>query len=312
MAAVAVHFVLLPGYLLSELAAAAEALRIANRFGAAFRLHYHSAAPDPVSSLGLGISGTTALPEQLADGAWLVLPGLASDQRDARAIARTERWLARVWHPGVQLVTICSGALLAAGAGLLAGRQCTTHHSLIAELRQLAPGARVEDNRIFVIDGPVATSAGVTTGVDLMLELIARAGGPQLALQVAREMVVWLRRDGQAPQLSPLLDYRNHLHPAIHRVQDAIAANPARPWPLNELAAIACVTPRHLNRLFKANTGITPLDYHQGLQLALAEGLARQGSLSLERVAEASGFGSARDLRRVWLKQRGTPLRRAH
>ncbi|WP_374349482.1 helix-turn-helix domain-containing protein [Chitinimonas sp.] len=147
--------------------------------------------------------------------------------------------------------------------------------------------------------------------MDLILELIARQLGPKAALDVAREMVIWLRRDGNAPQLSPFLAHRNHLHPAVHRVQDAIAADPARDWPVEALARIACVTPRHLARLFKLHTGIGPVDYRQKLQLAQIEPLLAHRHWPMERIAEAGGFGSARDLRRVWLKQRGSPLRRA-
>ncbi|HZX26613.1 MAG TPA: DJ-1/PfpI family protein [Telluria sp.] len=306
-----VYFLLLPGFVLSEVAGAADVLRLANRHGAAFAPHYVSTERAPASSLGLTLAETAPLPAVPPDGCWLVLPGLTPSASDAQAVRRAQAWLARVWRPDMRLITICSGALVAAGAGLLDGRRCTTHHAMLDQLRRLAPAARVEDDRIFVIDGPVASSAGVTTGVDLMLELLGRTGGPRLALAVAREMVVWLRRDGSSPQQSPLLDYRNHMHPGLHRVQDAIAADPARAWPLAELARIACVTPRHLTRLFQTWAGISPVEYRQRLQLALADTYLRQPGLALERVAEASGFGSVRDLRRVWLKQRGEALRRS-
>jgi transcriptional regulator GlxA family with amidase domain len=312
MREIPVYFLLLPGYLLMELAGAAEALRIAQRFGGRFKLHYISPDAAPVNSLGLAMSGAQPLPAVLPDEAWLVIPGLASEMasQHSAAGARAQRWLGATWRAPVQLITICSGALLAAGAGLLNGRRCTTHHSLVPQLRALAPTARVEENRIFVIDGEIATSAGVSTGCDLILEMLSRTLGPRAALEVAREMVVWLRRDGDSPQHSPFLSFRNHLHPAVHRAQDAIAANPARDWPLAELARIACVTPRHLGRLFKANAGLTPVDYRQRLQIGLVEGLLDQHELTMDRLAEAAGFGSARDLRRVWLKQRGLPLQR--
>jgi transcriptional regulator GlxA family with amidase domain len=123
-------------------------------------------------------------------------------------------------------------------------------------------------------------------------------------------LVVWLRRDSAAPQLSPFLSFRNHLHPAVHRVQDAISADPTKDWPVDDLARIACVSPRHLARLFKEHTGIGPVDFRQQMQLAQAEPLLNRRDWSLERIAEASGFGSARDLRRVWLRHRGTSLHR--
>lgn len=307
-----VCFLLLPGYLLTELGSAAEALRIAGNFGARFALRYVGPVPDPVNSIGLALGGVEPLPDALPDDSWVVVLGQSSSvAQDPAAMAQARKWLAKVCGPRVLLVTICSGALLAASAGLLDGRRCTTHHTLVEQLRALAPKARVEENRVFVVDGQVASSAGITTGVDLMLELIAAAAGPKVALDVAREMVVWLRRDGESPQISPFLTYRNHLHPAVHRVQDAIAANPTRDWPVDELARIACVTPRHLARLFRDNAGVTPIDYRRQLQLAVVDELISRRDLSMERIAEASGFGSARDMRRVWLKQRGTGLQRA-
>jgi transcriptional regulator GlxA family with amidase domain len=313
MREIPVYFLLLPGYVLMELAGPADALRLAGQYGARFRLHYISPVAAPVSAAGLALGGTQALPEVLPDNAWLIIPGLSSAmaQQHGAAIALARQWLATAWRPDLRFITICSAALLLAGTGLLDGRRCTTHHGLIGQLRALAPLARVEENRVFVIDGQFASSAGMSTGVDLMLELIAAAAGPGTALDVAREMVVWQRRDGDSAQLSPFLNYRNHLHPAIHRVQDAVAADPARAWSAAQLARIACVTPRHLARLFKAHTGIAPIDYRRQLQLGLVDGLIARRELSLERIAEASGFGSARDLRRVWLKQRGAALRRA-
>jgi transcriptional regulator GlxA family with amidase domain len=307
-----VYIVLLPGFLLLDLAGPAEALRIATRMGGAFELHFVSPIAAPKSSLGVAIDPVARLPEYVPDHAWLLLPGVTSLQfdLDSSATQRALSWLRRHVRPGVSLITICSGAVMAGAAGLLDGKRCTTHHTLMDKLRTLAPAARAEENRVFVIDGSTATSAGITTGIDLILELISRHCGARVALDVAREMVVWLRRDGDAPQVSPLLAYRNHLHPAVHRVQDAIAADPAREWPVNKLADIACVTPRHLARLFKAHTGIGPVEYRQQLQLTVAEQLLNRRDLSMERLAEASGFGSARDLRRVWQKHKGEALTR--
>lgn len=312
MKKIPVYFLLLPGFVLMEFAGPAEALRLANRAGGRFELNFIGPVSDPINSIGLPMSGVQPMPTELPDGAWLILPGLANAERTLKSAASTTAiaWLRKAWRQEVRLATVCSAALLAARAGLLDGKRCTTHHTLVANLRSAAPDARIEENRIFVIDGSIASSAGVTTGVDLMLELVSQAAGPKLALDVAREMVVWMRRDGGSPQLSPFLVHRNHMHPAIHRVQDAVAGEPARSWPIGELAAIACVSTRHLTRLFQEQIGIAPLDYRQQMQLAHIEPLLAQHNWSMERIAEAGGFGSARDLRRVWLKQKGSALRR--
>jgi len=311
---IAVYFVALPGVLLLDLAGAAEAFRYAGQHGGNYRLHFIGPAGDVDSSVGLTLNHIEPLPEILPEGALVVLPGLtdvAEAKRDKR-VSAVAVWLRAIWRDDLRLMTICSGALLAATAGLLDGRRCTTHHTLIDQLKKRAPTALVEESRVFVIDGPMATSAGITTGIDLALELIAQYDGPKVALEVARTMVVWLRRDSAAPQLSPFLRYRNHFHPAVHRVQDAISANPAKDWSLDELARIACVSSRHLARLFKSHTGLGPVEFRQKMQLAQIEPLMSRHDLSLERIAEAGGFGSARDMRRVWLRQHGEVLRRTH
>jgi len=222
--------------------------------------------------------------------------------QEAPEIAQTIAWLKTVASPERRIACICTGALLAARAGLLDGRQCTTHHTDCGLLQALAPTAKVLDNRLFVCDGAISTSAGITAGIDLALQIAADLCGPQVAASVARTMVVYTRRSGSDPQLSPWLTGRNHMHPALHRVQDAIAADPARPWALPELAALACSSERHLARLFKDFAHTNAVDYIHRLRVALARELLAGSSLDLERIAERAGFGSARQMRRVWQK----------
>ncbi|MGQ5523682.1 GlxA family transcriptional regulator [Chitinimonas sp. PSY-7] len=306
-----VYFILLPDFLLLDLAGPAEALRIAQRYGADLSLHYAGPLALPLCSLNLTLQITATLPDTLPSDAWLIIPGFHCPLTNEYNVSSQQliTWLKRIWRPDIRVVSICSAALLTGAAGLLDGHTCTIHHTLTARLRQVAPNAHVEGDRIFVIDGNIATSAGLTTTVDLTLELISRQFGPKIAMAVARDMVIWHRRDGETPQLSPFQTYREHMHPAVHRVQDAIAAEPAGSWSLNALAAVACVSTRHLARLFKQHIGISPLDYRQRMQLAHIEPLLQQKGYSLEQIAEIGGFGSARELRRIWHQQRGTPLR---
>lgn len=216
--------------------------------------------------------------------------------------------LRNVSRTDTRLASICSGALLLAQAGALQGKRCTTHHSLIAELRALAPSAQVQDDRVFVEDGLVLTSAGITTGIDLALHIVQQVGGPELASRVARRLVMYLRRGPHDTQLSPWLVHRNHMHPAVHRAQDHIAGtlarDPRQRWTLAQLADVAFVSPRHLTRLFMLHTGISVMDYVQQLRVARTKELqAKQPSLSQEQLADLCGFGSARDLRRAWQRQ---------
>jgi transcriptional regulator GlxA family with amidase domain len=310
-------FLIQPHALLLDLAGPAEALRLANqalqRRGrpAAFRLRYVAAQPRAVTSVDLMVGGMEPLPQALAPDSWLFLlgsrparPGEAEAGVAQRADSlRTQRWLhqagSRLLAGGGRVVCICSGALLAAAAGLLApGRRCTTHHELLDELRRCASGADVVDNRVFVLDGALATSAGITAGIDLTLHLIQAHCGDTVAASVARTMVVYLRRTPQDPELSPLLAHRQHLHPAVHRVQDAICARPAADWSLQRMAAVAHVTPRHLGRLFGIHAGTTPLRYLQSIRLEIAE-RARQHGASCAVAAQRAGFSSEQQWRRT-------------
>ncbi|MGZ0716978.1 GlxA family transcriptional regulator [Pseudomonas palleroniana] len=316
---VPVLFVLLPNVLMLDLAGPAEVLRLAAQVedpaAIDFDLQYVSPVESLQTSIGLPLAGLAPLPAVLAPGTLVVLVGstskvsLARQQAFEAASNALTQWLQKVYAPsGERLVCVCAGALSAARAGLLDGRQCTTHHALCATLQVVAPTARVLENRLYVTDGPVSCSAGVTAGIDLMLHLLAELAGPRLACTVARDMVVYMRRSGADPQLSPWIAGRNHLHPAVHRVQDAIAAAPCEAWTVTRMAALAYTSSRHLARLFHEHVGSSPLDYLHRLRLAVARELLAESGLGIETVAERAGFGSARHLRRIWSKyEAGTP-----
>ena len=313
-----VFFVLLPNTLALDWAGPAEALRIANQVLVAkglaprFVLRFVGPCADQVSSVGLRLSGIEALPAVLPQPSWVVLLGMPGqtitvDSEPARALLHWLRDLRLVTHE-LELVTVFAGAVLAAHAGLLARHHVTTHHQHLNELQQVEPNCQVVANRVFVEDAPVYSSAGVTTGIDLMLHRIAQLCGEAVAAQVAQTMVVALRRGPQDPELSPFLSYRNHLHPALHRVQDAISSAPADSWSLNHMAELACTSPRHLTRLFVEHAGIAPLAYLRRIRLTLAQ-TALQSGHNVTQAAELAGFSSDTQLRRAWhqFADGGTP-----
>ena len=299
-----------PRVLLLDIAGPVEVLRKANLEQSALRfsVSYVGATPQVESSIGLGLVGIAPLPATVPPGAWIIVPGEASqplgqdwtgdDHPQGEAAIVT--WLAQVMRPGLRLITICSGALLAGRAGLLDGHDCTTHHGTVAELRCAAPLARVLENRLFVESGGRWTSAGITSGIDLMLHLVGEVAGHVTALAVARFLVVYLRRSGADPQISPWLEGRNHLHPAIHRAQDAIMSDPARSWSVAVLAGLAATSPRHLSRLFNEQTGMSVTDYVNRMRVTLARELLTGSRLDMEHVADRAGFASPRQMRRVW------------
>ena len=312
MKSIPVYVVLLQRTLLLDAAGPLEVLRAANRDQQEVRFVVHYVGPESsiISSIGLTLAKIEPLPKTLPDGAMVVLSGGVDyimmpggqvvPRKDGHSETAVVKWLRAMVRPGHKVVSICSGAMLAGRAGLFDGYACTTHYSVCAELAALAPEAKVLENRLFVEDGERYSSAGVTAGVDLMLHIVAQLAGLPLAVSIARYMVVYLRRSGADPQLSPWLEGRNHIHPAVHRVQDAITADPAKSWTLRALARIAGASSRHLTRLFQEYAGMSITDYKNNLRVALARELITQTSLDMEQVAERAGFGSTRQLRRAW------------
>ncbi|MCQ4967762.1 GlxA family transcriptional regulator [Atlantibacter hermannii] len=296
-----VWFLVLPGTLALDMIGPAETLGLASD---AFRLHYIGPETEVSTSIGLTMGGVEPLPESLPQGSLLVLSGVSDSTRyfDTPQAVVARRWLSRqlaaIQRGAIQLVCVCSGSLLAARAGLLHGVECTTHHDVIARLKSAEPEAIVREGRIFVEDRGIWTSAGITSGIDLSLHLINRLHGPRLALDVAREMVVWFRRSGEDPQLSPWLRYRNHMHPAVHKAQDLLSGAPESEWRLPDIAARVFVSPRHLSRLFQQHLGISVRDYLEQLRLAQAEQRLLQGQ-GVEQASLAAGFSSPRQLYRA-------------
>jgi transcriptional regulator GlxA family with amidase domain len=304
--------VLPPQAMLLDVAGPCEVLRAANRHQSKVRfdVRYVGASRLIATSIGLRLHGVEPLPASIPDDAMVVVMGSVKEpmrtinqpepQEQAPGEAKIVQWLKTTIRPGHKVISICSGALLVGRAGLLDGYSCTTHHVCCADLQEFAPDARVLDNRLYVEDRDRYTSAGVTAGIDLMLHIVAQLISHACATYVARYLVVYLRRSGSDPQLSPWLDGRNHIHPAIHRVQDAIAGDPTKAWTLGSLARIAGASSRHLTRLFQQHAGMTINDYKSQLRVALARELLSHTQYDVENVAERSGFGSARQLRRAW------------
>lgn len=305
-----VLFVLLPDSLILDWAGPAEALRIANQCLLAqgqsprFALRFVSPEPQVLSSVGVAVSGLASLPAYASlQKSWVVLVGQPGQTINvqtppAQALLHWLRGL-RLAQGQLELVTVCAGAVLAAHAGLLGGRRATTHHHHLYELAQTEPRCDVVANRVFVEDGPVFSSAGVTTGIDLFLHRISALCGPALAAQVAQTMVVALRRGPHDPELSPFLAHRKHLHAALHRVQDAVGLAPQSDWTVPRMADVAHTSPRHLTRLFLEHADIAPLQYLRRIRLAVAQAALHSGH-NVTQAAETAGFSSDTQLRRAW------------
>jgi transcriptional regulator GlxA family with amidase domain len=304
-----VVFVLLPGVHLLDLAGPAQAFFTAGDFGHPYDLHYVSGAvsgaPGPdagvvASAQGLPLVAGTAWPV-LGPGDLVVVPGwrVGNDRTGWPLLSETMRERLREHHAaGGTVASVCAGSDALGQAGLLDGRRCTTHHGVQDELAARYPRAHVVRDVLFTSDDGVVSSAGIASGIDLSLHLLAMRHGPALAARVARDMVVYARRNGTEPQASAMLRHRSHVDDTVHRVQDRIDAQFTRALPLADLAAHAGVAQRTLTRLFTRATGVTPLRYQQILRLERAEHLIGHGA-TVESAAHTVGFQDPRMLRRL-------------
>jgi transcriptional regulator GlxA family with amidase domain len=293
-------FLLVPRLHLLDLAGPAQAFGTAANLGCGYELSYVGEQEDVPTAQGLTVRAATDWPTLGRDDlviipGWRAAPVIAGTGPLAEA---TLTVLATHHANGGTVASVCAGADALGRAGLLDGRRCTTHHDIQDELARRYPRASVVRDVLYVIDGRVATSAGIASGIDLALHLIAVRDGPAMAARVARDMVVYARRNGDERQASAMLRHRNHLSDIAHRAQDHIEARFAEPLPLEDIARDCGVSQRTLTRRFAAVTGLTPLRYQQELRVERAEHLIGHGT-AIEAAARAVGFSDARMLRRL-------------
>jgi transcriptional regulator GlxA family with amidase domain len=214
----------------------------------------------------------------------------------ARASAATAR----------RIASICTGAFVLAEAGLLDGRRATTHWYYARELRTRYPSIDVEDDRIFIVDGPVWTSAGMSAGIDLALALVEKDLGAEVARRVAQKLVVYHRRAGGQSQHSELLE----LEPKSDRIQSALTyakKNLALPLSVEQLAEVARLSPRQFSRAFRAETGQSPAKAVERLRLESARLMLEQSRHTIDQIATETGFSDSRHMREAFLRAFGQP-----
>jgi transcriptional regulator GlxA family with amidase domain len=205
-----------------------------------------------------------------------------------------------------RIASTCTGAFVLAEAGLLDGRRATTHWQRARELQARFPKVKVEEDRIFIIDGPVWTSAGMTAGIDLALAMIEKDFGADIARAVARQLVVYHRRAGGQSQFSALLE----LEPKSDRIQRALAyakRNLATPLTVKLLAEAAHLSPRQFSRAFHAETGQSPAKAVENLRLEAARLMMEQSRHPIEVIAQQTGFADRDRMRRAFLRAFGQP-----
>jgi transcriptional regulator GlxA family with amidase domain len=210
-------------------------------------------------------------------------------------------YLRSALHRSQRIASICTGALVLAEAGLLDGRRATTHWHFARNMQRRFPKIAVEEDRIFTIDGPIWTSAGMSAGIDLALALVENDLGVETARAVAKALVVYHRRAGGQSQFSTLLD----LDATSDRIQTAFTyakAHLSAPLSVDHLAKAAFLSPRQFSRLFREETGRSPANAIERLRVESARLMIESGRFSAEEIARKNGFGNRDRMRRSFVR----------
>ncbi|MFC9620740.1 GlxA family transcriptional regulator [Streptomyces sp. NPDC056930] len=271
--------------------------------GAGYELRTASLDGAPVRTS----SGLTLVPDGgLADAEpphTLLVPGGEGTRTPDPALVG---WLRDHATHAERLVSVCTGALLLAAAGLLDGHRVTTHWTVCEHLARSYPAVEVDPDPIFVRDGRLATSAGVTAGIDLALALVEEDHGRDIALTVARHLVVFLRRPGNQAQFSAQLTAQTARREPLREVQHWITEHPGDDLSVEALAARARLSPRHFARAFQAETGLTPGRYVDRIRLEHARRLLEDTTDGMTGISRACGYGTPEAMRRAFTKALGT------
>ncbi|MEU7064736.1 GlxA family transcriptional regulator [Streptomyces sp. NPDC053429] len=220
---------------------------------------------------------------------------------------RLTDWLRAHGGGAERVVSVCTGGLLLAEAGLLDGHRATTHWDSCERMARDYPAVTVDPDPIYVRDGRVATSAGVTAGIDLALALVEEDVGRDVALLIARHLVVFLRRPGNQAQFSAQLAAQTAQREPLRDVQQWITEHPGEDLGVEALAARAALSPRHFARAFQAETGVTPGRYVERVRVEHARRLLEEGREGVAQIARASGYRTPEALRRAFLRTLGQP-----
>lgn len=250
--------------------------------------------------------GTHPLPHPAGSIDTLVLPG-GTGSRDARSDTALIDWVREAAATARRIVTVCSGAFLAAEAGLADGRTMTTHWARAQRLADDYPAVHVDPDPIYVRDGRLWSSAGVTAGIDLSLALVEDDLGTEVAQSVARWLVMFLRRPGGQTQFAAPVWMPRAERSAIRTVQAAIEEQPDADLSVPALAARASMSARHFTRVFTAEVGEAPGQYVERVRTEAARRALEDSGDTVAVVARRCGFGSAETLRRTFVKRLGIP-----
>ena len=300
-------FIIPPSVELLDLAGPVQVFTEAKFYGLEIEMEFYHFEELPVSTSGLGFGKITHYENaKLKEGDFVFVPGMDYEYVSSFAFKAQKDffdWLKKCSDDNITVCSICNGAFALGYAGLLKDTECTTHWRRVSDLQALFPQAKVVADILYIKSNNVYTSAGISAGIDLALAILEDFKGALFTHKVARGLVVYHRRSGTHRQQSVYLDYRNHINPQVHEVQDYMIDNLSKENSIESLAALVGMSPRNLSRVFKEKTGSTVLEYLTLLRREYANTMLNNPEYTIEYIASKCGFKTARQLHRILKKQ---------
>lgn len=296
-------FLILPNTNLFDIAAASQVFHEATEKGVDLQLEYCSFEKNIYTSFKLPLGRLKNFRAQkLKKGDYLFISSadinyiLSKEFRPEQALLD---WIKNMHSNGVTICAICNAAFLLARTGLLDGRSCTTHWNRTKQLQKMFPKAKVVENILFTEDTGVYTSAGASTSIDIALHIVSELKSENVSYKISRELVLYNRRAGSQAQESIFLDYRNHMHHGVHKVQDWLQEHMDKKTSLSSLAELAFMSSRNLTRIFKTESGLTINEYLTLLRKERIKELSKNPDLSRKQIAGLCGLKSERQVIRL-------------
>lgn len=296
-------FLILPHIHLLDLAGPDQVMMEAKEYGANINIQYCSNSTILRTSNNLPIGKVKHYKDvKMKAGDYLIIPGSDTNYFLSPEFMRQKDlflWLKKSHDANVNICSVCTGAYVLAAAGLLDNRKCTTHWKHTARLQEKFPKSIVIDNILFTEQDNICTSAGVTAGIDMAMHIVTKLTDDHTTYKVARELVVYIRRQGNDKQQSIFMSYRNHLHANIHKLQDWIQNNIHRKSTLDDFASIANMSSRNLTRVFKKETGISINEFVTLIRKTKISQLLKSTDLTRDQIARQCGLKSERQVIRI-------------
>ena len=307
-----IAFIIPPFVEILDIAGPLQVFTEAKFYGYDLSLEFYTYKNEVISTSGLSFGKIANFKEaKLGEGDFVFMPGMNYSyvsSMDFKTEKEFFNWLKECADKKVFVCSICNGAFALGHAGLLKDTECTTHWRRIEDLQAQFPTARVITDILFKKSNNVYTSAGISAGIDLALAILEELKGALFTHKVARGLVVYHRRSQNHTQQSIYLDYRNHINPNIHAVQDHLIDHLADENNVEDLAALVSMSPRNLSRVFKEKTGTTLLEYLTKLRLEFAKTMLNNPEYTIEYIASRCGFKTARQLQRILKATKKVPV----